>query len=214
MKRDGWLIPLGALLFVTLAALCCRFKLESQDLAAWVQAIGSIGAIGAAVWVLHRQHEQDKETERQEVRAFVASVREELATMWAMYEIDMRPLLNAVKPGEYLDVVFPGSQDVFTIYNNASAQVGRVPDEELRQLIVIVYALAKSLISAFQLNNVLVQRHQSISTGPNSLPENLGAALAARRTAAAYVEKMKQVDGMLFKNVDALITAADKWLAS
>lgn len=34
--------------------------------ASWVQAVGSIAAIGAAIWISHRQHERDREARVQE----------------------------------------------------------------------------------------------------------------------------------------------------
>lgn len=51
---------------VTVYAIGKASKIESQDAAAWVQAIGSIVAIGASVAVVHRQHKLDIDHRRQE----------------------------------------------------------------------------------------------------------------------------------------------------
>ncbi|MFM0051753.1 hypothetical protein [Caballeronia grimmiae] len=214
MKRDSWILPVAVLALVGAVSLGFSCQLGHGDWPTWIQAVGSVGAIVVAIWILYRQHEQDREAERQEVRAFVSAVREELATMWAMYELDMRTFLKDVKPGEYLDVIFPGTPDVFTIYNNASAQVGRVPDLEIRQLIVIVYAQAKSLVSAFQLNNFLVQRYHNLNAARNDVPQNVELAKTAHQTAVVYAGKIREMDTMLAGNIDQLINAADKWLAS
>lgn len=55
-------------------ALCVVIlrALEIEDPAAWVQAVGSIGAIGAAIWIMNRQNERARE-DRKEQRQFDAS---------------------------------------------------------------------------------------------------------------------------------------------
>ncbi|WP_250450707.1 hypothetical protein [Caballeronia sp. ATUFL_M2_KS44] len=213
MKRDGWLIPLCALVFVTLAALCFRFSLTSQDLAAWVQAIGSIGAILAAIWVLHRQHEQDKETEWREVRAFVAAVREELQVTLQNYEHTRKRLL-AVADGDFFAFIFPAtSEAAFTFYNNASAQVGKIPDADLRRMIVTAYAQAKGLIASYQLNNGMLGQLNSMALDGNDWLEK-PRVIALRRSLIGYAVQLKEQDALVVGNIAALISMIDAWPSS
>lgn len=99
-----------------------------------------------------------------ETVAFVQAIREELQSVWFGYASDTRRRLLAVKESDFLDHIYTVSADAFTIYNEASSRVGKVPDAELRRLIVVVYAQAKGLVSSFQANNVLIREFSSYDT--------------------------------------------------
>jgi hypothetical protein len=167
MKIDGWQLPLAAFAGVMAVSAFCAYPAKtSADVAAWVQAVGSIGAILVAVWVAHRQYTQTRQLEldhvaaaeakeKAEVRAFVQSVKQELSSIWEGYSTGIRPALLAVADGSYFGMIVAAQTDAFTVYNNASPQVGKVDDEELRRLIVETYARAKGHIYSMQLNNAL-----------------------------------------------------------
>ncbi len=168
MKFDGWQIPLGTIAFVMGASAYFSHPADSSEaVAAWVQAVGSIGAILAAVWVAHRQYEQTRALELErakaaddkevaETRAFVLAIREELTALWEGYCIGTRKMLLEIPEGAPCNFRFPVTSDAFTVYNNASAMVGRVTNPELRRAIIVAYATAKGMVYTYQLNNDLV----------------------------------------------------------
>lgn len=56
MKLNEWIWPLGLLVAVVGAATFVHYQPHtSGDVAAWVQAIGSIGAIAGAFWIGEHQ---------------------------------------------------------------------------------------------------------------------------------------------------------------
>lgn len=87
VKIDQWQIPLFVLTIVFCGAALCRYPVQhSSDVAAWVQAVGSVGAIVIAVWVFHRQYLDAERRSQDEVRAFVQAIREEVNAVWGGYD--------------------------------------------------------------------------------------------------------------------------------
>ncbi|MFM0466792.1 hypothetical protein [Paraburkholderia strydomiana] len=176
MKIDGWQIPLATISGVMAAsAYFYHPATSSEAVAAWVQAIGSIGAILTAVWVAHRQYEQTQllelerakaadDKEAAETRAFVFAVREELTALWEGYCVGTRQMLLALPEGAPCNFRFPVTTDAFTVYNNSSAMVGRVADSELRRPIISAYATAMGMVYTYQLNNDLVSDYDNFET--------------------------------------------------
>ncbi|WP_158935056.1 hypothetical protein [Burkholderia sp. S171] len=226
MKIDGWQIPLATIAGVMGASAYFHHPAEtSEAVAAWVQAVGSIGAILAAVWISNKQYRDTRELEARraadesakeltETVAFVEAIREELKSVWYGYSSDTRKQLLAVEEEDYLDHVYPVSADAFTIYNGASSRVGKVPDAKLRRLIVVIYAQAKGLISSFQANNVLIREFDSYDTGSMGAPQQMGSAIVKRRELVASTKKLKQRDAAIYRDLKAFRTCADKWLRS
>ncbi len=226
MKFDGWQIPLGTIAFVVGAgAYFAHPANTSEAVAAWVQAVGSIGAILAAVWVSHKQYRDTRELEAQRAAddaaknlaqtvAFVQAIREELRSIWFGYSSDARKRLLAVPDHEFLNYIYPVSADAFTIYNSMSSHVGQVPDAELRRLIVVVYAQAKGLVSSFQLNNTLVQEFHAIDSSPSASLHGMGSAIVKRRELISSVYKLKERDAAIERNLRAFRIRADKWVRS
>lgn len=223
MKFDGWQIPLATVAGVIGAsAYFYHPAASSEAVAAWVQAVGSIGAILAAVWVAHRQYEQtrqlelerakaDAEEEQAETRAFVPSVRQELATIWEGYSTGIRPTLLAVGENAFFDALVPVQTDAFTIYNNASPRVGKVPDEELRRLIVTTYARAKGHIYSLQLNNSLIADLTNFAVMYRG--ENRDQILAGKRDLLVrYAVQLRERDAELERHITMLTARADDWL--
>ncbi|MFM0603656.1 hypothetical protein PQR05_03890 [Paraburkholderia sediminicola] len=225
MKFDGWQIPLATIAGVIGAsAYFSHPATSSEAVAAWVQAVGSIGAILAAVWVAHRQYEQTRQLELEraagdvakelaETRAFVQSVRQELTTIWEGYCVGIRPTLLAVGEGDFFGALVPVQTEAFTVYNNASPRVGKVPDEELRRLIVTTYARAKGHIYSLQMNNSLLSDFTNFAVmhqGPNH-----DAVVGHKHgMLVSYAVQLRERDAELERHILMLTARADDWLRS
>lgn len=196
---------------------------SSSDWATWVQAIGSVGAIGIAIWVSHKQYRDSQrlESERRkaegakeagEVRAFVQATREELSAIWDGYNSQIGPALRQTRDGHPFLYLFPASAEAFTIYNgSASYQIGKVPDTELRRLTVSVYARAKGLIFSFQLNNSMVRERLELDLLEHS--ENRSLLLRDKdEQLSRYAKMLKERDSELKIQIEAFFNLADKWL--
>lgn len=225
MKLDGWQIPLGTIAGVIGAsAYFYHPATSSEAVAAWVQAIGSIGAILAAVWVAHRQYEQtrqlelerakaDAAKEQAETEAFVQAVVQELTTIWVGYEATIRPHLYAVGENEFFNGIVPVGTDLFTIYNNASPRVGKVKDEELRRLIVQTYARAKGFVYSLIRNNEMVTEMADLALAMTD--ETFQRYVADKKGALVrYAVQLKRNDEELERLLRDLTARANMWFRS
>ncbi|MFC7514583.1 hypothetical protein ACFQUU_06165 [Herbaspirillum sp. GCM10030257] len=134
----------------------------SEEAAGWVQAIGSILAIGVAIWVSHDQHvkQQGREQAREtyEVSGILFSLRGELESSLAGIKRNIGTLIE-VSPGPEFNVTYPLPEDPFVIYAGLIPKLGMIPDHVLRTQIIETYAKAKSLVLTFIFNNQLVEEH-------------------------------------------------------
>jgi len=212
MKLDQWQAPLFALFVVCCGAAFFRYPIEhSSDVAAWVQAVGSVGAIIIAVWVFHRQYLDTERRSQAEVRAFVQAIREELTTIWEGYNSGARTRLLAVQENQFFNAIFPVTTEAFTVYNRTSSQVGKVDDEELRRLIIVTYAKSKGLIYSFQLNNHLITDLKNFEVGYQGQDRNVRLQQKVAEL-IRYAGELKVRDEQVHESLNALLQRADEWL--
>jgi hypothetical protein len=153
--KYGWIVPLAVLLFIILMAYLMADKdnRSSANIAAWVQAIGSVGAILLGVWLFRRQYETKRADEEAETVAFVQAVRDEVETVWHEYSEQVGASVQAVKDGDVYGFVVPDIVGSLIIYPNNSARVGKIDDAALRKLIVTAYTSLRGHFSSLEVNN-------------------------------------------------------------
>jgi hypothetical protein len=211
--KNGWQAPLAALVVIILfAAFNLRPVKEAADVAAWVQGVGSLLAIVAAVGIYARQYAEKKADDALETRAFVQAVHDEIATLWEGYSQNLRLRILGLQQGQVLDAISPMNPDAFVIYNNASAQVGRIDDAALRTLIVTVYARARGFIYSIQMHNGLLIDFRQFETYYQGADRQ--ARLNQRRDVVVrYAEGLRQIDAAIEALVTQCLAAAERWLA-
>lgn len=137
-------------------------KMDASAWAAWVQAIGSVLAILAAVGVAWHQAEsqrrRDEEREAAEARAILKCLRADMESHFDQVKFGIAPYIHATEAGAPVLSVFPVSEDPFSIYNAMLPRLGLIPNDELRSQIVRSYAAAKSFVLTVRCNNDLVTR--------------------------------------------------------
>ncbi|MFY3168307.1 hypothetical protein [Achromobacter xylosoxidans] len=133
---------------------------EGQTWAAWVQAVGSVVAILAAVWVARDQNRTAERRHQQaldaELRNFLAGVRDELTVLWALYMTQAGNVVASTKDGETVNFWWPPPEDPFTIWRSGVDKIGRLQNDALRQSLITVYALANGLLLTFKAHNELL----------------------------------------------------------
>ena len=94
-----------------------------------------------------------REKEKKEkVKAFLSAIQQELSSIYLDYINGLIGLMNEKGEGQYIDVHLHIIYD-FPIYKNNVKDIGLVDDENLRDAIIVSYALAESLVSKCQQNN-------------------------------------------------------------
>ena len=183
------------------------------DIAGIIQGIGSLSAIGAAVWIYWRQFRDKKADDEAESRAFVQAIRTEVQEVWKEYKTLIRPSLIVVKQGEYYDGIVPISADILVTYNNSSARIGKIDNEGLRASIATVYIHLINYFNSFHLNNRKVEEleHTNITYNSANKPIEMERRLKALRK---FAEDLKASDIALETQVEALLNSIDVWLIS
>ena len=182
-----------------------------QTVAAWVQAIGAIAAIGGAAWVAQGQMRQAHAADAEETRAFVQAVLDELTVVWGDYAPTLGKRLRETGDDEILSLPAPPRERVFVIYPNNSARLGKVDDGDLRRLIVDVYARADSLLHGFR---VLHELGDTVRVMSEADPNHLSVYQKEQRTYLMRLTRSLKVgDAKIETQLGRLKTRATAWLA-
>lgn len=212
--KDGWQAPLAALLIIVSGALFVAYPIKtSSDVAAWVQAIGSVGAILTAVWVFHRQYQTSIDNDKAETRAFVLAIRAEIETVWHDYSGLAGKQLRAVPPGAFYDHLSPSSTNRLMVYANSSARVGKINNDRLRKMIVQVYAGLAAHFESMQLNSRMLEEFERFAQTyqGNDKEQEIQRKL---KSFTVYAESLKMSDLTLQQEVFSLYVLIDAWLAN
>ena len=152
------LVWMGCIIVACIAfvALGHFWDLNKSEWASWVQAVGSIGAIGVAIAVAANQNSAK---ERQEdcanavaLKGLLLSIRAELSTNLEAVEANVGRNLEASRPGEAFRHTFLISENPFPVYLAMLPSFHLIADHPLRAQIVRTYGLAMSLVLTFQTN--------------------------------------------------------------
>lgn len=139
----------------------------SSEAAGWMQAIGAIAAILAAIWVSYDQHrktlirEQDKE--RRDLDGMIRSLRSEVEILWSGIGERIGSVLKKSDVGSPLMLHFPVAENPFKIYDSCAGRIGAVEDDELRKLVLVAYSQADGVLQSIKLNNTLIEEFNRTS---------------------------------------------------
>ena len=158
-------VSLIAFAIFIIAGSCLTYVFRTaKDLAAWVQAIGSIAAILAAIAVAWYQAEVTRERDRQDreadLRGLLLSVRDELFVNLTMAHEIVGKELEETAPGTIYFGIFPVPEDPFVIFNSLSHKLPMITNERLRLQIIKTYAIAKGVAQTFRFNNTLLSNYE------------------------------------------------------
>ena len=182
------------------------------DVAGIIQGVGSLAAVGAAVWIYAKQNQDKKDDALAETSAFVQSIHTEISTLWKGYSTNLRPHITGLKDGGFLELVAPLNPDAFVIYNKACEQVGKIDNTDLRTLIVQTYARFRGFIYSLQLNNGLVIdiAQFEIIYDAADRDKRLEQKKFVLRD---YGLKLKRADADIEKLMTQLLPLMEQWLA-
>lgn len=79
-------------------------------------------------------------------KAVVSSIYEELIGLYNCYDEDFQKAILNIPDDEYMTTTFTITQDFFTIYHNNASNIGKIKKQEIRNLVVQIYLLLKTLL--------------------------------------------------------------------
>jgi hypothetical protein len=157
--------PIAAIIGTAALTLCLAYVFsacpDDFDWPAWVQAVGSISAILAAIWVNHDQGRQqqlrDAVREKAEVVGTLRSLLAEVQTTLIYLDNQMGPTLQAKKAGHPIRSVFSLPEYPFPVFEGLIPKLGAIPDGELLKEIFHSYGYARSLAITATVHDKMVQ---------------------------------------------------------
>src|SRR3569623_1891659 len=157
---------------------------ELAEVAAWMQANGSFGAIFWAIVVFRRQNAQmakhAQSEQAQEVRNLLRSFHDEITVVTENFEKGNGRLLLDGKNGDPFYYKIPVMNSPFPIYENSVGNIGKIPDDHLRRLIVIGYGRALGFVQNIRMNNMLIERFEQADHLANFYKDDVHFSLRER----------------------------------
>lgn len=206
---SGWQIPLGTLTAVLLvAAFKAKQMSSAADIAAWVQGIGSLLAIAAAIWIYAKQQRDKRADDEAETVAFVQAMRDEVSVVWSEYQ-GIRKNILAVPEGEMYTAIVPLYTDSLIIYSSSPSRVGKIDDEALRTLIVRMYTGLRGHLNSLRQNNTLVEQYTQLYWDQNLPPMYKEMH---RRAMVTYSADLQKADEELTELVESFLADTRAWI--
>lgn len=164
-RWSAWLaISLCAVALLVVAALyipAVRDFFGSGVTAAWVQAVGSIGAILASAALVMWKHKLDLEKEQaskaEDLRVMLESIKIEIEAIWDDLDALIADVIEA-SAALPQDWEFVYSEQAFPVYRTLAPRIAIISNARLRLQIVQTYSKANSWFLRMSLHNQLKRR--------------------------------------------------------
>jgi hypothetical protein len=154
-----------AVTVVTAREVGSIYALNESEWAAWVQAVGSIGAILVAVWVSHDQNQQalrrSAEIEASDTRRMLLSLADEMESLWAVLASRLEPFMGAEDVDKAMLIIFTTPAHPFSVYDSHVHRIGVIADPVLRQQLITTYVKGLGLLATFSTNSDLVRNFEA-----------------------------------------------------
>jgi hypothetical protein len=180
------------------------------DISGIIQGIGSLAAVGAAVWIYARQYQDKKADDKAETVAFVQALRHEIMGIWGEYE-DFRDLLLDTHQHGFFNSIVPLSTDSLIIYTAGAARIGKIDDEALRTLIVQLYTRLRGHLNSLGQNNALIEEYDRI-TSEQRFMEKSSLLEAKQEALREYTAMLQGADKELESLATEFMTVTEAWL--
>ena len=173
---------------------------------------GGLAIIGNVVGVrLQNRHQARTEvaTERLRMRGFLGALEAEIGELWAMYNARVGDDIMSLPEGQFLEARWVVSLDYFTVYTANAAIIGRVPDRDLRALIVRTYLRAKGMVETIQMNSQMVEQLAAhrLNYFATKRPAEAERADQYEQALIGYAAAMKLGHAELGSDIDRLVRA-------
>jgi hypothetical protein len=212
MKIDGWQIPLATFAFIAVASGYCSYPATSSEaVAAWVQGVGSLLAIGAALWIYAKQYRNKREDDLAETIAFVQAMRHEIQIIWDEYA-DISDTLRKTPASGFFASVVPLGTDSLIVYSRTPERVGKIDDEDLRALVVRTYTGLRGHLNSLRQNNDLIEDYEQFFTLHQDNPRPM-IQLRKHSIMQDYTASLQKADRVLEKLVQQFLVHTRAWLS-
>lgn len=124
-----------------------------------IAIVGWLVALGLQCYILNKNYENSikliKEKEDSEAKSTLKAILTEIKTLHDILFYEFVQKLDC--ESDILGYFYPLDTDYFCIYHSNTAQIGKIENEELRENIVYIYAIAKFFIDCVKTNNKVLE---------------------------------------------------------
>jgi len=179
--------------------------------------IGGCIAGGFSIFAVYQTNKHNQERlerkEAKELQGLIQALHTEIKSVFEHYQVtvgeDVECCINHEMP---LEFYFPISSDYFTVYNENASLIGRIQNDELRQLLVKTYVKAKSLIDSFKMNNEQLAKYEQLCALVSETKNEFynQKTTEHQKTLIAYSAKIKALHVEVGKHVKDLLNLLEQ----
>jgi len=151
---------------------------------------------------------------RENLEGLYKAIKSELNTLWSRYNEGAAKDLHNLEEGQPLLRYYPLTQNYFTVYRSNAHLIGEIPDDNLRELVIRTYSIAKGLVDSYRYNNHIVGKyeHWQWLAAETKKPLHQARVKSSWRACVEYVEVLKKSHSEAKKALKELNTAIDSKL--
>jgi hypothetical protein len=146
----------------------------------------------------------------------------EFSTFWHWYQEGPGRTLESLEEGEPLLTHVAVTQQYFSVYKGNSILIGRIRDDELREILIKTYIQIQALIDAYQIYCDFLEKHQESRSGSRTFhtangKDNEADKLRARTgslMAVGYSVALRQKHDIVKQNMQRLTKLLEKNIKS
>ncbi|WP_189344384.1 hypothetical protein [Undibacterium macrobrachii] len=138
-------------------------EINSQEVAGWVQAVGSIAAIYAGFFILVFQQKDRDQQAKNEMKQVIRCLADEVRTVTAIARNGMGAKLLQTPSGDYYPYTVPINESPFPIFSSCAILVPKIENTYLREKIIVTYTTMQSVVVSFKMNNMLLAEYARAS---------------------------------------------------
>lgn len=215
MSRFWRVYALGIISTLLLAIAKIFLAPEGKDFdwPAWVQAVGSVSAIVAAILVSADQAEQqryrDAIQQHEEMDGVIRCLRAEVKSTLSYIQTQVGEAIVGTMPDEPIRVVFPLPEYPFPIFDALIPKLGGIKNVRLQGQIINTFTLAKSLAMTAGTHNSLVEALAAAETkfATTFQPNTESEVNRARDALIRYGASLRESFQLAHVELDSLYTA-------
>lgn len=142
-------------------------------LAPWVFALLSLSLACVLTEILRLRTARNRRNNRDDVSLLTGGLADEIDCFCDSYMASVGHALHVTEDGEVLRVRFYARQRYFSIYEDSTCGVSRLPPEA-RRAVILAYTTARSMLDGLAAHTSLLEKHEALSlTGTVGSADNI-----------------------------------------
>jgi len=190
-------------------------NMNSSEWASWVQAIGTVGALGIAIWVPKNQEDKRLKHEKQnrlnEQIDLISMIHSEVSVTLDSYLHNIGNDLGVHDLSKPFDRILPIEKiGDYPIYYGNAGRLGIIDSEPLREEIIKAYSLASGLETTYLMNNKILEKyHAKLGNNTRTIDSLQITQIPEVCMAIDYAGRLRGVHDQAVSTANTLLTQLD-----